>query len=198
MKKVMVGIALALALAAIAVPAPAAPDGADPKIASALARVDQGTWTQADLALLRSFPDLAASVPDPSQPVEASVASSDETTALSARVCGAWVDVWFRKRSLLGSTIYRWHHKVVYCRSGGRVSSWQSRYDYLTDADSIVQVRGLVANQASGTGGTSAWSHKQRHLEYCVVKYGCYANTYPQSKITVRGDGSYSYSGSAG
>lgn len=188
-------------------------------IDSAIARVDAGTYTQNDLTLLRNDPEWGPIVPDPEQHgivrVESglgdgdtttgdkALASSDADSTLAARSsnCTAasavarWVDVWYTKKSLLGFTLYRYHQKVGYCTNRGIVTKWRYRYDYVTDADSVIYVREQLVNQKNGAGTSSAWSHMQRHIEYCVVKYGCYANTYPWSKITVRGDGSYSYTG---
>ncbi|WP_182901819.1 hypothetical protein [Microbispora sp. H10830] len=187
--------AAALGLAVLLSGPPAAAAQGDP-IADALARVADGTYTNEDLELLKSDPEIAAQVPDPTKPDESSTSTNDD--ASTHAICGAYADVWFRKRSLLGSTIYVWHHRVVYCRDGSRVTSWQNRYDYLSDAQSIVYMRELLVNQAGGVGTTSAWSHLQRHLEYCVAKYGCYASMKPWSRITVHGNATYSYTGSAG
>lgn len=57
-----------------------------------------------------------------------------------------WVDVWFRQKSYLGSTIYKWHHKVEYRTTGSDVTAWISGYDYLSENQSIVYLRD-VKNQ---------------------------------------------------
>lgn len=79
------------------------------------------------------------------------------------------------------------------CRAG---VPQQARYDYLPQAQSIVYWRGQVVNAQAGIGSYSAWSKFQRHIEYCVAKYGCYSSSYPWSKITVNAKGGYSYTGS--
>jgi len=157
-------------------------------------RVVDGTYTDADLDLLRSHPDVAAQVPDPKAPVETGADTNDD--GMTRAICGAWVDAWYRQRSLLGSTIYVYHHRVVYCRDGTRVTAWQNRYDYLSEAQGIVYWREQTVNQAGGIGTSSAWSHVARHVELCVVNPGCYASLYPWIRITVRGNGTYSYTGS--
>jgi len=93
--------------------------------------------------------------------------------------------------------IYVWHHKIVYGTTTSKITKWQNRYDYLTSAQSIIQVREKTVNQKSATGSYTGWSRIQRHLEYCVVKYGCYANTYPWPKITIKANGTYTYKGKA-
>ena len=171
-------------------------------IGASLERIANDRYTASDLALIRSHPSIAAQVPDPTAAVTSGTrtgdAASSDLVAARASTCGHWVDVWFRKRSLLGDTLYKWHHRVVYCRTARRVTHWQNRYDYRTAASSIVQVRERTTNQQGGIGTSAAWSHLQRHLEFCVVKYGCYASLYPWSRITVYGAGGYDYTGDNG
>src|SRR4051794_17815415 len=95
---------IALAGAVTGAPASAQVDPVGP----ALARIAEGTYTPSDLALLRRHPRLAAQVPDPTQQGRAHVvAGQTVTTGKVAGTCGYWVDVWFRKRSLLGHTMYK-------------------------------------------------------------------------------------------
>lgn len=175
---------------------------ADAGMAGALDRIEAGTWSGADLALIRSRPELAAQVPDPTDPgtvtqhVGTRVVDAPAVSALTAATtCGHWVRITYTKRSLTGSVIYAYGHYVQYCRNGSAVTRWESRYDYLAQSSSVVYWREQVVNKQAGIGTSSAWSHVQRHIEYCVVKYGCYANTYPWSKITVYGNAGYSYTG---
>lgn len=164
-------------------------------------------WTQADIDIILENPSVAVQVPDPRVPtVVESESSTDEAAPgddsggemrAAGEQCGQWVDVWFSHSGLLGGTIYKWHHYVGFCTSGGRVTRWENRYDYLTDTDGVIQRRELTANQTNGIGTGSAWSMLQRKLEYCVVRYGCYATVYPWSRITVNGNGTHSYVGGA-
>jgi hypothetical protein len=182
--------------------------GAGEPLVAALDRIEAGTWTEADLDLVRQHPDIAAQVPDPSQPPEPlSIASSGGTRERTATtkaasalttICGAWVDAWFQKKSILGNSIYKWHHYVRYCRNGSVVTTWQARYDYITDQQSGVYVREQTVNSQWGLGTNSATSHIQRHLEFCILKLGCYENHLPWSRITVHGNGTYSWTGSTG
>ncbi|MFC4122329.1 hypothetical protein [Nonomuraea zeae] len=191
-------LTLLLSLAVLFGGATVASAAQEDPIAEALSRVANDTWTDADLDLIRSDPELAGQVADPKAPVETGVDASEKEEATTSAICGAWVDVWYRKRSLLGSTLYVWHHRVVYCRDGARVTRWQNRYDYITDSQSVVYVRGLQVNQAGAVPAASSWSHLQRIVELCVVKYGCYSTYKPHSLITVRGNGTYTYSGANG
>jgi len=195
-RAVIVALAALIALALTPTGAGADTD-VDPGIAAALQRVADKTYTDADLDYLRQFPEIAAQVPDPEAPEESSV-SAKAPTGSTIDACGWWVDVGYRKRSLLGFTLYVFHHYLQYCLSGSAVASWQARYDYLTNVDSVIYQREQVPNQQAGLGSYTAWSHIGRHLEYCVIRYGCYANTYPWSKIWVNAGGYYWRTGSAG
>lgn|SRR5262245_48056659 len=207
-----VSLVTLLSLALLPAAATSATGDPDPEIAAALQRISDGTYTEGDIAFIQQFPDIAAQVPDPTQLTEptrpedtgvtAAAAAATSTTgraALSAATnesCGWWVDVWFRRRSLTGSTIYVWHHYVQYCLVyGSRITRWQTRYDYVTSVNSGVYVRELIVNQQAGVGSYSAWSHLQRRLEYCIIHWGCYANVYPWSKIWVKASGTYVYQG---
>ncbi|WP_369186982.1 hypothetical protein [Streptomyces sp. R08] len=103
------------------------------------------------------------------------------------------VDVWVKKYSLLGSTIFTWHHVVNFAYNGSHVTSWGYRYDYLSQQQGMVQLKERATNQTTSAGTSSAYNLMQRHLQYCIAKYGCYADVYPWSKITVKGSGGYSY-----
>src|SRR4030095_15594943 len=94
--------------------------------ADALQRVADGTYSQSDLDLIRKYPEVADQVPDPDDPGEADVTQTKPTAAITEGVsCGWWVDVWFRRRSLLGSTIYVYHHYVQYCLNyGWGITRW--------------------------------------------------------------------------
>lgn len=180
----------------------AAPD-TDPRMTRAIQRVGDGTWTDADLAYIRTSPAIAGQVADP-RDEGASGAESGRTRTVSATTrrgpgsCNWWYRAWFRKRSLLGTTLYVYHHKVVFCRTRDRITRWQARPDWWTDPDSVAYWRRLSDNQAYGTGTGTAYSKKQRHIEFCIAHYGCYQNFYPWVGLTVRANGNNSYRGSSG
>jgi hypothetical protein len=195
MSRMSVGASLLVSLALAA--GPAQSTAADAAIRSALSRVGHGTSSPADLALLRRHPAVAAGVPDPQQALETGRTSGRRAQAAAAATCGRWVDVWYRRRSLLGSTIYVWHHRVEYCSTPAAVTRWQTRYDYLTNVAAVIYVRERVVDTQTGLGTVNASSHLQRHLEYCIVKYGCYANSYPWARITVHPGGTYTSTGAS-
>ncbi|MGI8702077.1 MAG: hypothetical protein ACR2JU_12895 [Nocardioidaceae bacterium] len=131
-------------------------------------------------------------------PTSATDASPDGTSPDNSVSCGWWVDVGFKHYSLLHTTIYAWHHKVVYCLIWNQqITSWQARFDFMSYASSVVDVGSLTANSQWGLHSMRAYSFKQRHVQLCVVKYGCYANLYPHSEIWVGAVGRWGYSGGA-
>lgn len=181
-----------------------------PGIATALQRISDGNYTAADIALIKNFPDIAAQVPDPRPGgvVETvRVIRPDGTTFKRARTfmgsgSGTWCnDCWVQtnhtQKSLLGFTIYIWHHRVQAHRSGGIMQSWALRTDFVTNVDGVVEMQELSGESHYGMGTTKATSFRQRHMKYCVLKYGCYSNVYPYSWIYLYGSGSFSWEGNA-
>jgi hypothetical protein len=166
-----------------------ADDPPDPAVAAALARISDGTYTQADLDLIKQDPTTDLSAQD--------VLPEDTGAIYTIDATKCWyVTVSVRRRSLLGHTLYRWHHHVEWCGSSStkKVTKWLQRYDNVTSASSIVYVRELTAESHSSTPIYNvATSFRQRHIEYCVVKYGCYTSHYPHSKIWVYWWGGYTY-----
>jgi hypothetical protein len=136
-------------------------------------------------------------------PAAATTSAKTASASLSASAAAAstawkWVDVWYSHKSLLGSTIYRYHTYVKFQYNGTKVTAWGTRYDYLSNEQDIVQLGDRILNQKTGVPASSATSTMKRHVELCVISYGCYANLYPYIKIKVKGNGSYTYSGSGG
>jgi hypothetical protein len=177
-------------------------------LTTAVNHVAYDNWTQADLDLIKRYPDVAATVPDPTRPIQVVIGNWNglrvyhpNYTPFPPQVvyttCGAWAWVDLIKKSLLGNVIYRWRHYVQYCRkignaNGNIVSSWEVRKDYMVESQSGVYMRdeGSTAYQ-SGLGTFTAKSFRQRHIEYCVYKIGCYSNRYLYSTLYVTGNGGY-------
>lgn len=182
-------------------PSAFADDPADPAVAAALARINDGTYTQDDIDLIKTDPVLADEVPDPSTNLSATdVLAEDTGPLITIDSTSCWyVTVTVRRRSLLGHTLYKWHHYVEWCgtSSGKKVTKWRQRSDYVSDASSVVYVRELTAESHSSTPIYNvATSFRERHIEYCVAKYGCYTSHYPHSKIWVYWWGGYTYTAS--
>jgi hypothetical protein len=179
-------------------------DRPDPAIAAALERIASKTHTAADLALIKTEPDLAAKVADPGN-VKVAVDGPPGLKALvgpgNARPTGAidaegcwWIRVTITSYSLLGFDLYKWAHYIEFCLEPmSHITRWVTRYDQMLYADNTIYVRELVANSATPAGTFAITSTMQRHLEQCVVRFGCYANHYPWSSIHVRADGLWAY-----
>lgn len=181
-------------------------------IRSFMSRASQGQAGQDEIDILTSM-SLLSVIPDPSAPAEVTVTQwegpvSQDTAAddsdpdaaplfkTTSGTCAAGgtpheVDYAVTHKSLFRSTIYKWHHVVRYCMRSTAVGKWLNRYDYISDQDFVVYVRELYPNEQGGIGSDRAWSFKQRHIELCVLKYGCYASLYPRSKLTVDQTGQF-------
>jgi len=173
----------------------ASADSTSDRNRGALARLADGTWSEADLALIRSQPAIAAQVMDPSRPPEVTTGSAPAQgpTTLAASCKSYWVN--YSYYSALGSKIYTWQKYVTACYNGSAVTSISERYDWLPSYQSMIKVRERTVDSQSGTGTWQYNSRIARHLEYCVAKYGCYADTYPWAQFKIYGNGTWWYQG---
>lgn len=172
-------------------------EGGDRRMQAAIDRVMTGEWTRADLQYIKSEPAIAAQVPDPRATEWGD--SSGRLTAKSNGSCGHWYLAWFKKKSLLGFTLYNYYQRAFYCKTSTKITKWQSRKDYWTDPTSVAYWKKLVRNEKRGIGTSKAVTTKMRHIELCVVKYGCYASLYPTITLVIRPDSDDNeYFGNAG
>lgn len=193
---------LALLVAGFTASPAQAAGGSDAQMRAAIQRVAAGTYSPADMALVRSDPQIAASVPDGKAPPTITSGSEDATpltanresvVALATACKSYWVNYYYK--SALGSTIYQWQKYVTACYNGSTVTSIQDRYDWLPQRQTMVNMRERTIDTQSGVNTWTYNSRIERHLEYCVVKYGCYADTYPWAQFKVYGNGTWWYTG---
>jgi hypothetical protein len=192
---------VALTAAVVAILAAAPPAGAatgkDPAVAAALTRIAAGTSTSADVALIKSRPEIAAQVMDPSATTvtvkdnHGQVVKTGDLGTLE--IFPAWYRVEITSYTYLGFVHWKWIHHVDVYLDGVVVRQWTARYDALTYSDGTVYVGALLSDAASAVPTTPAYSFKQRRLDICVFRYGCYATTAPYSQININGDGSWWY-----
>lgn len=186
---------------AVAGAAPAT--GANPAVAAALHRIATKTHTAADIALIKRDPALARVVMDPARTtVSHRYVAADGTTlagpvapaaaAMVAEQCGVGVQSTITAYTIGGFVFFRWTHLATVCIDLISVTRWWERYDRANYLDPTLYFQQLVGDSASPTPSRSAFSYRQRHLEQCVIKWGCFANYYPWSEITLNGDGSWS------
>lgn len=171
--------------------APASAAGPDPAVAAALKRIAANMHSEADKALILADKELAAKVIDPDRTkveVEPAKPLAIQPSDATMAECCYWARVTVTAKSLLGFDLFRWSHYVEFCIANGQVTRWLTRYDQMLYADATVYVRDLVVNSVTPTPAFSSTSTMQRHLEQCVVRYGCYTNHYPWSWMRPRGD----------
>lgn len=175
----------------------------DTEVRAILARIGDGTWTNADLTYLKQFPDIARQVSDPTA---AGVIEQSETipptnaTTDNTEQCGWWYRAWFDMWNVTHTeVIYQWHHGVTYCLIWNQqITRFTSRSDWISNYDSfVVNFQELTGNNSWGLHTMRAYSYRARHIARCVFKYGCYQNFYPHATIWVGAVGRAGYSGGA-
>ena len=148
--------AAAFVLAA-SVPEGAHADSTQERTEEAISRVANGDWTKDDLTLIKSQPEVAGRVPDPSRKPDVVARSAPVPTGATATLSAAvstckayWVN--YSYYSLLGSKIYTWQKYVSLCYNGSVVTSVNERYDWLPYRQSMVIVRERTIDEQSGKG----------------------------------------------
>lgn len=109
------------------------------------------------------------------------------------------VDVYRYSNSLLGFTVYRFHHVARWCWTYPRVTS-VNRSVYVSNVDPNWAYRGVISSSGwfyqwiSGRANSGHYGFRQGKFENCVIKYACVGSEYPWVKVWVHGDGSYAWS----
>jgi hypothetical protein len=186
------GVAAAVALAGT--PAQAATSRAsDDAISGVLARIGQtGTLSAADRAILNTQPEVAAQVVVPSEVEVVDVAAEPALAGASASGC-TYADRYVNYPSTFHATKVTWHVRVDWCYNGKTVYNIR-HYDYMgEDGGGVADYKGMQINSLTYPGKVHYEANlaKQAHIQFCVVKYGCYANMYPYQRFTLGNNGSY-------
>jgi hypothetical protein len=193
--------AAALGLA-VATAGPASASSADQRLDVAMRHVASGTSTSADLAVIRQHPDVARQVPDPAglRLVTRTTVARTPIGVAPTVVGNYYTESYYTQLSTLGNVLYNWHLHITFTADvpwnvTAVPAGPNDRYDWITDASSVVFLREVTLNVA--TAVPAAWSKVsyQRRIEYCVVKYGCYANTYPHADVTIYGNATVAWAG---
>ncbi len=171
---------------------------------AAIARLETGTNTAADLALIKSIPELSK-LEDPSKTTVSAVSGRPTSptgivrnapvTSLSGTTYCRNVDVAYSHSTVFGELLYTWHHVIGFCYNGSTVGSFSPRYDYTSDRDSSMVIQELNRNDHWGENTSESYSILGRHIQQCVLNYGCITNDYPHSTIHTNANGGYTYSG---
>jgi hypothetical protein len=65
-------------------------------------------------------------------------------------------------------------------------------------ADPTIEVKELTANEATPLPSSVGYSTMQRHLQQCILTYGCWANWYPWAQIGIAGNGQWGWAWGVG
>ncbi|MEV0195311.1 hypothetical protein [Nonomuraea sp. NPDC050691] len=224
MKLRMVSAGLAVTAAAVMAAGGAANAADGPSEADVRAAIQHavtGKATAADLEIIKDDPQLADTVPVSARVGEPVVTKADPPQRSSARdssalkaalasyqqLCKA-IDLPLTLTSVLGTTIYTWHHKFSYC-TANQISGVETsrvinvapynRNDYFTDKSSVVYPQGLLTDAVwayvgapigtnTNGAGSPFYSHMARSVNLCFAQFSCYASNLPQSKMTIGRD----------
>lgn len=174
-------------------------DSSVQRLEDAVVRIQNGTASSGDEQLVRRHPDVAAATVDPRAAewtvrTAAAPAPRAGASALAKAKCKT-VTVSLKQKTLLGFTAYVWHHQATFCYTSTKVTSWGTRFDYVTNKDGLFFVRELLVNKKGAVNKASSYSHLQRNIENCLPKIGCIQSFTPWSKITVNKKGTWSWTG---
>jgi len=199
---------LVAATALLSAPATAAaakaPSTTD-QIASAVNRITAHEQTAADLALVKSRPEIARYVPDPAGPTVLfnangfTLATGKEASAGAAGVviqaenCAGAIEVGLQQTSLLGNIIWQWWHHIEACSDNVNVTRFLVRRDFLRIADGTVEFLELAQNAAGATPREWTTSTVQRHLKQCSIAPVPCVNVYPWIRVTLYANHTYNW-----
>lgn len=212
-KKSVLLALLATAAALVSLPGVAsaqAPASGDARVAAAVNRITAHRHSAADIALVKTRPDIARQVPDPDGVSVVFRSSGDLKLAKSTAVptgiapfgppstalenCAGAAELWITQTSLLGFVIWRWSHKVEACSDNVNVTRFIRRSDFLVIADGTIAFKELVRDIQGATPRAWTSSSRQRHLEQCfaIPLTGCF-HIYPWSTIYLYADHTWNY-----
>ena len=118
-------------------------------------------------------------------------------TAAQAAGCRT-VDVARIGRSALGFVVYKFHQVKRWCWSYPRITSVKTS-TYVSDVDPNWDYKGIVSASGSffrwccGDARSGHRTLRQGRFDNCIPWIGCIRREYPWVRISVRGNGTYSY-----
>ncbi|MFY1634561.1 hypothetical protein ACN27F_15000 [Solwaraspora sp. WMMB335] len=206
--RVAASLALCAGMLAVANPAVAAAvKPSDAEIRASLSRISNGTWSEADIDLLKQVPEVGRLVPDPrdpgtltampAQPITPSDAIRSDFGTQAINCWNQWSYV--EQNDIFGSRIYRFNIETDWCYD--TVSYNLVRVDravgYISHVAWGIYHRGWqVDSFGVRSNPKSGWHDKRANIEYCVGgNVGCYTATYPYINIELGSTaGSYPWS----
>lgn len=195
-------VAVAALLAAPGTAAAAeAPAASTDQIAAAVTRIVGNKYSAADLALVKTRPEIARHVPAPDG-LTISVNADGYTLTrnkgasaaaggmvLLAENCAGAIDVGLQQKSLLGNVIWQYIHHVEACSDNVNVTRFLVRRD-MARTDGTVEILEQTQNVQGATPRPSTISLFQRHLRQCLPIIPC-THWYPWIRITLYADHTY-------
>ncbi|MDQ7905376.1 hypothetical protein RB614_12655 [Phytohabitans sp. ZYX-F-186] len=187
--------------------AAAAPAASTDQIAAAVTRIVGNKYSAADLALVKTRPEIARHVPAPdgltiSVKADGYTLAQDKGApaaaggaALLAENCAGAIDVGLRQKSLLGNVIWAYIHHVEACTDNVNVTRFVVRRD-MTRTDGTIEILEQTQDVAGATPRAWTTSMFQRHLKQCLSPLIPCTNWYPWIRITLYADHTYTPEGS--
>jgi hypothetical protein len=180
-----------------------APAASTDQIAAAVTRIVGDKYSAADLALVKTRPEIARHVPAPdgltiSAKADGYTLAQDKGAsggaALLAENCAGAIDVGLQQKSLLGNVIWQYIHHVEACSDNVNVTRFLVRRD-MARTDGTIEILEQTQNVAGATPRAWTTSMFQRHLKQCLTLIPC-TNWYPWIRITLYADHTYIPEGS--
>jgi hypothetical protein len=169
------------------------------QVAAAVSRIVNHQNSAADIALVKSRPEIARHVPAPdgiSTFVNAKgfTLANGQKPSVGAVVqdenCAGAIDVGVQSVSILGNIIWRWIHHIEACSDNVNVTRFLTRRDQLTIADGTIEFLELATDVQGFTPSAWTTSTRQRHLRQCFPIVQC-TNWYPWVRVQLFADHTY-------
>ncbi|NUT48695.1 MAG: hypothetical protein HOV94_15520 [Saccharothrix sp.] len=196
----------ALLTAAGTAQAAEAPAASTDQLAAAVTRIVGNEHSAADLALVKTRPEIARHVPAPDG-LTLSVEADGYTLAQDkgastpaggvtplAENCAGAIDVGLQQKSVFGNVIWQYIHHVEACSDNVNVTRFLVRRD-MARTDGTIEILEQTQNVAGATPAAWTTSMVQRHLKLCLPVIPC-TNWYPWIRVKLYADHTYTAEGS--
>jgi hypothetical protein len=179
-----------------------APSATTDQVAAAVGRIVGHRHSAADLALVKSRPEIARYVPDPDGITSFANASgytlargkgASGGVVIQAENCAGSIDVGVQQTSVLGSVVWRWMHHIEACSDNVNVTRFLVRRDMLTIADGTMEFLELTQDVQGATPRAWTTSTMQRHLKQCLHPIVSCTNWYPWVRVQLNANHTYSW-----
>jgi hypothetical protein len=182
-----------------------APSATTDQVSAAASRIANNKYSAADLALVKSRPEIARYVADPAGPTVSvnsngftlatgkGTSTGTDGVAMLAENCAGAIEVGLQQTSILGNIIWQWWHHIEACSDNVNVTRFLVRRDFLRIADGTVEFLDLAQDVAGATPRAWTTSTVQRHLKQCAIAPIPCTNWYPWIRVTLYANHTYSW-----